>query len=140
METMQPIVSMQDQKSGNISRRKSIVLALVAALLFLSGGAYYMHSAGDAGVSALAPGSVAVTKEGFTPTTIRVKKGQQVTWKNVDIQPHQVVSENVAALRMEQSTILSQDDTATVTFEQAGTYQYHDNLSTPGFQGTVIVE
>ncbi len=140
METAEPIVSTEDQKTSGMGRRKSMVVAVVAAVLFLSGGAYYMYHSGDTETSALVPGSISVTKDGFTPSTIRVKKGQQVSWHNTDVQPHQVISKDVGALRLDESTILAKDDSATVTFEQSGTYQYHDNLSTPGFQGTVIVE
>jgi plastocyanin len=140
MEPTQPIVSVVDPKASGVSRHKGVIIAVAAALLFLAGGSYYIYRSGDADTSALSPGIISVTDNGFVPGTIRVKKGQQVSWRNTDSKSHQVVSEDVGALQLGQSTVLTQDDTTTVFFEKTGTYQYHDNLTTPGFQGTVIVE
>lgn len=139
MEPTKPIVSVEDPKAGGMGRR-NVVIAVVAAMLFLAGGSYYVYRSGDADTSALSPGIISVTEDGFTPSTLRVKKGQQVSWHNDDSQSHQVVSEDVEALQLDRSTVLTYDDSATVFFEKTGTYKYHDNLTTPGFQGTVIVE
>ncbi len=138
MET-RPIVSNTDKKAA-MGKRATIVIAVCAAIVFLGGAAYYIHNSSESKVSALTSGTVVITDKGVSPATIRIKKGQQITWQNKDTADHEVVSDGVPALSTANATDLSAGDTSTVTFEQSGTFQYHDSLTTPGFQGTVIVE
>lgn len=86
---------------------------------------------------------VSTTKDGFTPQTIQVKKGQSVTWINTDKSPHQVASDphpthtNLPGFDSQEALTLN--DSFTFTFEKTGTFTYHDNLNPLKFRGTVVV-
>ncbi len=93
---------------------------------------------------ALAAAEVAITANGFSPATIKVKKGQTVTWINRDEKAHQVESdpyptaETLPDLKSEAPTEKGQS--YSFTFEQTGTFTYHDRLNPIKLKGTVIVE
>ena len=87
--------------------------------------------------------TVTITKDGFVPATIQVKKGSQVTWTNTDGATHQVVTDPHPAhtnLKSLDSDPLGQGDSFTFTFEKTGTYGYHDEMNPLKFKGTVIVK
>lgn len=82
---------------------------------------------------------VTITDDGYNPATIKVKKGQDVTWKNQTSKAKQLVSDEGKPAGFMTSEALGQGDTYSFTFDQTGTFHYHDpdNL---GRKGTVIVE
>ena len=55
----------------------------------------------------------------YSPMALTVPVGATVTWKNLDAEPHTVVS--VGAFR---SSALDQNDTYSFTFRKPGTYKY----------------
>jgi amicyanin len=74
----------------------------------------------------------------FTPSTIKVKVGDTVTWTNQDSVQHDVVSDDGSA-DGPKSELLAKGDTYKFTFKKAGTFKYHCNPH-PQMQATVIVE
>jgi plastocyanin len=89
------------------------------------------------------PALVEISKDGFVPATISVKKGQVVVWTNNDQKPHQVATDpypsndTVAGLL---SDPLTTGDSFSFTFDQTGTFTYHDNLNPLKLKGTIVVE
>jgi plastocyanin len=127
---------------GNDKRsRWPIVAAAFAGLVFLGGTLYLIntHSLDEAKAADLAPAQIQITQDGFTPATVKVKKGQQVTITNADGQSHQLVTTD-GMPAFDGTTTLQKDESLTVTTEQTGTFTYHDALSTANFNGTIIVE
>jgi amicyanin len=89
------------------------------------------NSASDA-----AEAGVTIAGMQFQPATIRVKAGEEVTWKNTAAMPHTVTGREdgkLSSARLGQGAIFSH------TFEQPGTYTYYCALH-PSMIGTVIVE
>lgn len=118
-----------------------IILLLLAALTV----AIFKKNTGNSRVASLIPAAdVSITGSGFNPATIKIKKGQTVTWTNLDSKPHQVESdpfptaEKLPELNAE--TPSEKGGSYSYTFEKSGTYTYHDRLNPLRFQGTVIVE
>lgn len=72
----------------------------------------------------------------FTPSEIKIKKGETVTWTNKDSAPHKVVSDSGNELG---SQALSNGDTYSHTFSQTGTFGYHCAIH-PSMKASVIVE
>lgn len=72
-----------------------------------------------------APGTVEIADFTFTPTHLTVERGETVTWRNDDPYDHWVVSTQPDVL---DSGELSQAQTYTKTFSQAGTYEYYCNI------------
>ena len=72
---------------------------------------------------------------GFTPSTITVKVGDTVRWVFRDQFAHRLVSDAAGF----DSMARYQDQVWTYTFNNAGTFAYHDSLNANA-QGTIIVE
>lgn len=68
----------------------------------------------------------------FNPDAITVSKGTTVTWTNKDSAPHTVTGTAFT------SETLSQGQSYSYTFNEAGTFEYHCNIH-PSMLGKVIV-
>jgi plastocyanin len=72
----------------------------------------------------------------FDPAVIRVKPGTSVTWENKDDFPH-----NVKLVGQNSDTKdLPVGGTASITFDQAGTFYYQCTLHPAQMKGKVIVQ
>lgn len=84
------------------------------------------------------------TPGGFSPATIKIKKGQSVKWVNNSGALHQIASDPHPAHDTLPGLFapdpINSGDSYTFTFDQAGTYTYHDHLRPFDLKGTVIVE
>ena len=72
----------------------------------------------------------------FTPQTVTVPVGTQVTWTNQDDIPHTVVSDDKTTFK---SKALDTDDQFTYTFTKSGTYSYFCSIH-PKMTGKVVVQ
>ncbi len=87
--------------------------------------------------------TVEITRAGFVPATIAVKKGTVVVWTNTDSLPHQVASDphpNHDKLKGLFSDPLTNGKSFSFTFNKSGTFTYHDHLNPLKFYGTVVVK
>lgn len=86
---------------------------------------------------------VSITTNGFVPASIVVKSGTTVKFTNTDGQPHRIVSDPhpahdiLAAFDSEEP--LNPNDSFSFTFEQVGTFGYHDETK-PSVTGSITVE
>jgi len=71
----------------------------------------------------------------FTPATLTVKAGTQITWTNGDDIPHTVVSDS----QVFKSKVLDTDEKFTFTASKPGTYSYFCSIH-PKMIGKVVVE
>src|SRR5208282_6814407 len=71
----------------------------------------------------------------FTPATLTVKAGTQITWTNGDDIPHTVVSDAQSF----KSKVLDTDEKFTFTASKPGTYSYFCSIH-PKMTGKVVVE
>jgi plastocyanin len=81
---------------------------------------------------------IAISSRGFTPISVKVKKGDSVAWIRKDGSMHLIVSDSGPATFKGQGA-LQFNDMYLTTFNTVGTYTYHDQLN-PSLKGTVIVE
>lgn len=94
------------------------------------------------GTVQLQPAQVIITKDGFIPATIEVKKGTKIIWTNTDEGMHQIqanphpTGESLPGL---QSEILNNQQTYEYTADTSGTFGYHDKV-TPTTNGTINVK
>jgi plastocyanin len=94
-------------------RTVAAMLATVAAALAL------VATAGAATIN------VQIKSTGFSPSSISIDHGDQVTWKNTDRVDHQVVADDGSFA----SPILRAGQSYTTTFNRAGTFRYHDSYA-----------
>lgn len=119
------------------------LLLVVVVILVLVGGGYYFMSQ-----QSQAPAEEAIMEEktvggttveikdfAFSPATLTVKVGDTVTWVNQDSVGHSATADDGSF----DTGVLSQGESNTVTFTEAGSFPYHCTPH-PNITGTVIVE
>lgn len=126
-------------------RRMARWLTLAAVVLLVGGGSvFWLVRDSNEVVEAAPAATVEITADGFSPQTIKVKKGQSIMWVNKDTKPHQVASDpyptNDALPELNSDEPLAEGESYSATLENAGTFTYHDNLDPVSHQATVIVE
>ena len=84
---------------------------------------------------AAAPNSIEVKDFMFTPTTLTVNAGAQVSWVNKDDEPHTVVSDT----GLFRSGALDTDESFSFKFDKPGTYHFTCSIH-PRMVGTIIVK
>jgi plastocyanin len=95
-------------------------MKLVAAMLATVAAVLAM--AATAGAATI---NVQIRSTGFSPSSIALDHGDQVTWKNTDKVDHQVVADDGSFA----SPILHAGQSFTATFSRAGTFRYHDSFA-----------
>jgi plastocyanin len=111
---------------GKVGKR-GLLLAVVAFGLLL------VPAAGQA--ASAATKNVSIKSGGFSPTSVTIKTGDKITWKNADSKSHQVVSDGGVFA----SPILGASRTYSYTFTKTGTYRYHDGLY-PSHKAKIVVQ
>jgi plastocyanin len=79
--------------------------------------------------------TVSIKSTGFNPATVSLNHGDAVTWKNNDKTNHQVVANDGSFA----SPIIGPGKTWTHTFDNAGTFPYHDAIKA-SLRGTIKVK
>ncbi len=113
--------------------RKSIWIFCVAASMVL---VLALLPAVEKPIAAGPPtAEVKIDNFSFTPATLTVKAGTQITWTNADDIPHTVVSDD----RSFKSKVLDTDEKFTFTASKPGTYSYFCSIL-PKMTGKLVVE
>jgi len=84
---------------------------------------------------AFADAQVVMKNFDFSPMAVTIKHGEAVVWKNLDGEPHTVVSTDGAF----RSAALDQNDTYKFTFAKPGVYKYLCSIH-PKMMATVRVQ
>lgn len=79
--------------------------------------------------------TVAISNFAFSPSSVTVKQGTTITWKQEDSVPHTVTGDKGGP----DSQLLKSGETYTYKFENPGTFAYHC-ATHPKMKGTVVVE
>ncbi len=77
---------------------------------------------------------IAIDNFAFSPATVTVAPGTEVTWTNEDDIPHTIVLMDGSA----RSKAMDSDDSFSYRFDKAGTYQYICGLH-PHMHGEIVV-
>jgi plastocyanin len=149
-DSNQPVVmggSYNSKRSGGGPNSRLMLVVIVIVLIVLGViGAIVMTLSGnkDSKDTAVAisenVASVTIDMTGFTPNTIKVKQGQQVTWTNQDPRPHRLTADQQVLPGFDSTEDLAQGDSYTYIFEAPGTYRYYDPADPKTYSGTVKVE
>ena len=95
-------------------------MRIVAAMLAIAAASLALVA--TAGAATI---GVQIKSTGFSPSSISLNHGDQVTWKNTDKTDHQVVADDGSFA----SPILHAGQSYTTTFNRAGTFRYHDSYA-----------
>ena len=129
-----------------------LIILIIPVLLFLLSGCGQKNVGQTANdfVSDNNGNIVEITSEGFNPSTLMIKSGETATWVNKESLPswpasavhpsHNVYPESDGCIgsKFDACRGLKQGESYSFTFNQKGTWKYHDHLS-PGNTGTIIV-
>lgn len=126
-------------------RRWARWLGLFAVLVLIAAVATYLALSSERTAARPAVNAqVEITSAHLSPVTLKIKAGQSVMWVNQDNEPHQIASDpypsedSLADLNSMEP--LATGESYTYTFEQPGTYTYHDHLHPLALKGTIVVE
>lgn len=151
----QPVVySSMPDKQGSNGSKKILMIAAIAVVILIVGLVLFLVTRSDTKkpttstqeftVSSVAESAeIQVTKDSFSPATVRIKKDQSVTWVNTDDTVHQIASDphpTHTIIPELFSDPLNKDESFSFSFDSIGTYTYHDEMNPLGMQGTIIVE
>ena len=110
----------------------SHIIAIIALALIATTIVPYRHaSAADS-----APVAIKIDNFSFTPQTITVPVGTEVTWTNQDDIPHTVVSDDKTTFK---SPALDTDEKFSFKFENKGTYNYFCSIH-PKMTAKIVVQ
>jgi len=113
-------------------RKSSWILCIAASMVLALAALPTVEKSIAAGPPTTA---VKIDNFSFTPSTLTVKAGTQITWTNGDDIPHTVVSDSQAF----KSKVLDTDEKFTFTASKPGTYSYFCSIH-PKMTGKVVVE
>jgi len=115
-----------------------IIAAAVIILLAVIGIVAYNSNQGSNNKPSLqsaVAGTVLIQNFSFSPTTITINKGDEVTWQNNDQSIHKIVADDNSFSLGD----MSNGGTSKHIFSVAGTYNYHCSIH-PEMKGVVIVK
>ena len=101
---------------------------LLTAAAVIVAATWHAQSADDAN-------TIVMKSFHFAPVSLTVKAGDTVTWRNMDEEPHTVVSETA----LFRSGALDTNDAFTFTFDKPGTYKFVCSIH-PQMTGTIVVK
>jgi plastocyanin len=124
---------------------KWLAIATALLLVLLVGTLLMNHNNNkDKTITAPPPrtAKIYITAQGFQPTTITIKTGTTITWRNNDQTAHRIASNphpEHTDLKGLYSGLLNEQDTYSYTYNTVGSYNYHDETN-PTTNGTVVVK
>jgi plastocyanin len=113
-------------------RKSSWSICVAASLVLAVAALPSVQKAVAAGPSTV---EVKIDNFSYTPATLTVKAGTQITWTNADDIPHTVVSDNQSF----KSRVLDTDEKFSFTASKPGTYTYFCSIH-PKMTGKLVVE
>lgn len=123
-----------------------IFLVGLFGYLFLNNRASSPKTANKVAAGQIQTVSISITKTGFIPEQINIKKGTAVVWVNNDTAIHQIAADphplhkSIAGLTL--SPVLNTGDSTSFVFDKTGTFGVHDekNPLNKSFQMKVVVK
>jgi len=139
-----PFSSLPSQRVA--SKKRWLIPGIIVLVVLIVGGTgawWIMHNKQHANtVTAISSNvvDVTVTQNGYQPSTIKIKRGQEVTWTNQDATPHRLNADQTSLPGFDSVDSLQKGDSYTYIFDTPGTFHYYDPADAKTYVGTVIVE
>jgi plastocyanin len=141
-----PFVSGGGKSKATFKKKPALIIAAAIVLLIIvmvSVMALKKDNAAPAGAQVDISSSVAnvsIDATGYLPKTIKVKKGQEITWTNKHDAVHRLTADQTVLPGFDTAELLEPGDSYTYIFDKAGTYHYYDPSDPKAYVGTVTVE
>jgi plastocyanin len=111
-----------------------VLVALAVATVMVAGCTSSSNPSPGPVTSSASQNTVAIKDYAFSPSTLTIQKGTNVTWRNDDSVQHQITSDSQAF----SSPLFGTGGTYTYQFNTTGTFPYHCSIH-PSMKGTVVV-
>jgi plastocyanin len=119
-----------------VKKRNLFVLAAVVVVTVLIAGCTSTSNPSPGPVTSTASqNTVGIKDYAFSPSTLTIQKGANVTWRNDDSVEHQITSDSQAF----SSPLFGTGGTYTYQFNTTGTFPYHCSIHTY-MKGTIVVQ
>jgi plastocyanin len=132
-------------KQKNVLVRLGIVAVIIAALAIIVVSIFTLVNPNGIETAAdETEATVTMSDEGVSPATVRIARGETVTWQNDSQAPRQLVitssnpQQDLEGFGSDEATL--QGESYSFTFDSTGTFTYEDASSPDVIKGTVIVE
>ncbi len=130
-----------------MNKKKTLITIGIVLIVLASAVALYVNSRATNSkpptVTAPQTASVAITEDGISPGTLKIKEGTVVIWTSVDVGQHRIAADpyptHSSYPELDSKTTFGTNGTYRFTFNKAGTYNYHDEQN-PQRTGVIIVE
>ena len=121
------------------SKRKLLMIGVPIMLLIVGVGGYLTLQYLWADDGSNSPQQVTINNGGFEPATVKVKRGDEIVWRNNDNKRHGLIIEQLPGDDTA-SEPLNAGDSYVVDFEKSGTFAYYDPEYANNLKGVIIVE
>lgn len=116
-----------------------VPLTIILVVVAIAVGAWMYYSNTRSQTEAQNPtAAVTITDGGFTPATIKIQKGQDVTWTNQSQKSVQITGDQKST-GLKSSEGIAPGESYSFTFDDSGTYYYHQSGDL-SHTGVVVVE
>lgn len=130
-----------------MKKKKTLIIIGIIVVMAASAVVLYVNSrvtnTKPPVVTAPQTASVAITEDGISPGTLKIKEGTVVIWTSVDVGQHRIAADpyptHTSYPELDSKTTFGNNGTYRFTFNTAGTYHYHDEQN-PQRTGVIIVE
>ncbi len=120
---------------GKMKKYNILALVALAGVMVMVAGCTSSSNTNPAPVTSTASqNNVSIQNYAFSPSTLTIQKGANVTWTNYDSVQHHVVSDSSAF----SSPLLNKGDTYTHQFNNTGSFSYICSIH-PYMKGTIVV-
>jgi plastocyanin len=135
--------------SGYAGSKKKLLLVVALVVVLVGAGVLTAivvgrnGSKGNNGTAVAISSTVAtvdIQPGGLIPKTIKIKKGQEVTWTNKDTIPHHLTADPSILSGFDTEEPLQTGDSYTYIFDKAGTFHYYDATNPTQFVGIITVQ
>src|SRR5690349_19660734 len=100
-----------------------LIAVLLLAVAFAAGMALTKDDNKNAAPSLVLPAAtVTISPDGFVPSTVKIKKGQEVRWINSDEHEHQVSADDTVLKDLGTGDALLKNESYTYPFDDTGEY------------------
>ena len=132
-------------KSAHPLRKAGIIVFIILTLVVIAASAFMLMNPNSTETSDTDQNaSVAIGDKEVSPSIIKIKQGQTVTWSNESATPHKLVAsstsqqQSIEGFGSDES--IAQDESYSFTFDAKGSFTYEDPGEPEKIKGTVIVE